>query len=213
MKSCTPANRDELPDVEIVRKMRDGDANSFSLLVERYLPILWGRASRYYACVPGADMEDLVQEGMFALFRAVRGYNETSGIMFSTYAVTCINNSINTAARNHIRGGKQRSDIGLYDISEHDLYYQSNSHEKTLEDACMDSETTRLQAKQIKALLSGFERQVLSLYIKGHSYQETACSLSTSTKAVDNALQRVRRKLRPCMLAAGKASLVTQPKG
>ena len=195
---ATSPAKEPFPDEDIVRLVRDGDAAAFPILLDRYLPVLRSRAWRYCS-IAGADVEDFIQEGMFALFRAVRGYNNASGAGFGAYAVACINNSMSTAVKKHFKDSRHISPVCLYDLDEQNLYQQAPSdfRAKPVEDSYLDQEAIVLRARQIETLLSEFEQQVLRLYLNGHTYQKIAVVLSTTTKAVDNALQRVRRKLRP----------------
>lgn len=185
-------------EMELVQRARGGDGAAFDLLCEQYMPVLQGRAGRYSNIV-GVDVEDFVQEGMFALYRAVQGYDPDMGIQFRTYAVTCINNSMASAIKTHMKNFSQRGGVQIDEMDEQALHQQTTllADEMLVEDIFIQKETNSLRQRQIEVLLSDFERQVLVLYLSGQSYQEIASVLSTTTKAVDNALQRVRRKLRP----------------
>jgi RNA polymerase sporulation-specific sigma factor len=146
------------------------------------------RANRY-AGVIGQDNEDFIQEGLLALFRAVKGYDEASGFKFSTYAITCVNNAMASAIRKHMKSldadrlGASGDEAAL----------------KPPEELFIEQEGSAQLAWQIRSLLSDFERQTLKLYLRGNSYLEISSALSSTTKAVDNALQRVRKKLRPTL--------------
>lgn len=197
MRADAPVPIDRLSDLELVRLVREGDTGAFSFLLERYVAVFHSRAARYARFV-GADRDDFFQEGMFALYRAVHGFNDALGTRFSTYAVACINNSMSRMAKNHIKNIRHSADVRIDDLDEQSIYRQDSfSLPRSAEDQYLDSEALCLRAEQIEALLSCFERQVLGLYLRGHTYSQIANLLSTSAKAVDNALQRVRRKLRP----------------
>jgi len=180
-------------DHELVFQIQEGDHSAFSVLAQRYMPILQRRAARYSNIV-GVDVEDFVQEGLLALFKAVKSYNLQAGIQFNTYAITCIHNSLVNAIRVHMKNLRQHA-VPLSDLDEH-RYQSAALREKPVEDVYLDMEASSLRARQMETLLSDFEQQVLKMYLSGHTYQQSANVLSTSTKAVDNALQRVRRKLR-----------------
>lgn len=186
-----------LSDKELAAKAKNGDTTAFSVLSERYLPILKSRANRY-SNVVGVDTEDFVQEGMLALFKAVKGYDGHMGVQFNTYAVTCVNNSMITAIKSHMRSRRTAS-VSIDDNPELHINDRQKSDSMLVEDMYILQEDSAILADQIQALLSDFERQVLKLYLRGNSYLEISGMLSTSTKAVDNALQRVRRKLRPAV--------------
>jgi RNA polymerase sporulation-specific sigma factor len=174
-------------DSELAAAAKQGSDSAFQALLERYLPVIRSRANRY-AAVVGQDVEDFIQEGMLALFRAVRGFDEASGFRFKTYAVTCINNSMASAIKKHMKNF----------VAELPLEENDDSRDTMQpEDMFIEQEDSAKLLWQIQSLLSDFERRVLKLYLRGNSYQEIGGALNAAPKAVDNALQRVRRKLRP----------------
>lgn len=198
MNIASPSPVPEPSEQELVELAKQEDAAAFAALSDRYMPVLQSRAGRYSNIV-GVDTEDFVQEGMLALYRAVKGYDAATGIRFRTYAITCINNSMTSAIRTHMKDVHRGQSLNIDEIDEHSLHQQTSLHagERMVEDIYFDRETSDHRARQIATLLSDFERQVLERYLSGQSYQHISHVLSTSTKAVDNALQRVRRKLRP----------------
>lgn len=197
MNTQAPRPMEAYPEPELVSLAKAGNARAFTALSDRYMPVLQSRAGRYSNIV-GVDVEDFVQEGMLALYRAVMGYDGRGDTRFSTYAITCINNSMTTAIKNHMKVIQKGSSVNLDDLDELGLLRQmTQRHGQTMEDLYIELETSGRRAQQIETLLSDFERRVLKLYLSGHSYQRISNALSTTTKAVDNALQRVRRKLRP----------------
>ena len=127
---------------------------------------------------------------LIALYRAARGYNPNCKARFRTYAVTCINNSMAAAIKLHLR---QQSCKSLLSIQ---LLDYATVHQQQMEQFLLDREDSCQLVNQIQARLSDLERKVLYHYLLGHSYQQISQVLSTSAKTVDNALQRVRRKLR-----------------
>jgi RNA polymerase sporulation-specific sigma factor len=170
-------------DEALAEKAKAGVSSAFSVLSERYMFLIKSRANRY-AGVVGQDVEDFIQEGMLALFRAVKGFDGGSGFKFKTYAVTCINNSLFSAIKKHMKS------VATVTLPEEESPTQP-------EELFIEQEASAELASQIQNRLSDFERQVLKLYLKGNSYAEISGTLGFSTKAVDNALQRIRRKLRP----------------
>ena len=177
-----------LADGELVASARKGSDSAFQTLLERYTATIKSRANRY-AAVVGQDVEDFIQEGMLALFRAVRGFDESSGFRFKTYAVTCINNSMASAIKKHMKNFVAELPLEENGDEAHDTMQP--------EDMFIEQEDSAQLLWQIQSLLSDYERRVLKLYLRGNSYQEIGGALGTAPKAVDNALQRVRRKLRP----------------
>lgn len=173
---------DALEDGELAILVQQGNPDAFQVLSARYSSVLNGRASRYSGAAE-TEWDDFLQEGLLALYRAAKGYLPGGQAKFSTYAITCINNALHTALKRHLRQQRQKSFLPLEQIN------------LAGADVMQAGETTDFLADQIKTRLSAFERSVLRLYLSGLSYRQIAQVLSTSTKPVDNALQRVRRKL------------------
>ena len=192
------ASSEVLSDKELVYFSKDGDTAAFAILTERYMPLLKSRAGRY-SNVVGVDVEDFVQEGMLALFKAVKGYDADAGIQFRTYAVICINNSMATAIKTHMKNVVRNNGVSIDVLDDAELHQRSLTQltPMLIEDSFIEREDSFLRALRIKSLLSDFEQRVLTIYLQGHSYQQISHQLDTTTKAVDNALQRVRQKLRP----------------
>lgn len=193
MKQEPGTKSQHMTDGQLVLYIQQGDHSVFSLLSERYLPLVHRRAARYSNIV-GVDVEDFVQEGLLALFKAAKGYDFRQGIQFNTYAVTCIHNSLASAIKAHMKNVRQGS-VSWGDLEEQP-FQKAAYQDKPVEDIYLEMEASSLRTRQIETLLSNFEQQVLKMYLSGHPYHQIASILSTSTKAVDNALQRVRRKLR-----------------
>ena len=184
-----------LLDKELVCLARSGDTSAFAVILERYLPVIKYRAGRY-SNIAGVDLDDFVQEGMLALFRAVKNFDANAGIQFKTYAVTCINNSLTTAIKSHMKDFGRNAAISLDGIDGQALLDDSPQSGHPVEDEFLEKEATQLRARQILDVLSPFEQQVLALYLEGFRYRQISAKLSSSDKSVDNALQRIRRKLR-----------------
>jgi RNA polymerase sporulation-specific sigma factor len=194
MLSNNQSLRDDRCDGELAALVKNGDPDAFDALVGRYMPVLQAGAGKY-AGVYGMDRDDLIQEGMITLFRAVKNYDRTTGNKFSTYAITCINNSMNTAIRKHLRNSQSIAHVEIGEKEEMQ-FIQSVENEDQVGDIYSSMETAKNREVKIETLLSDFERRVLKLYLQGYSYRQSSEILSASTKAIDNALQRVRRKLR-----------------
>jgi RNA polymerase sporulation-specific sigma factor len=167
------------------------EAVSEGQVLERYLPLVRRRANAFRSM--GVEPDDLVQEGLIGLLYAARAYQKDHGASFETFAYRCITNRLRTAV---IAAG--RTPLALrYDGS---LKPGGGELCSTLqqdpEEIFIDREETQRWLDRMSSLLSGFEKQAIWLYLRGYSYQEMAASLQSTTKAVDNALQRARRKLR-----------------
>lgn len=138
------------------------------------------------------EREDLVQEGMIGLLAAIKTYKSEKGASFKTYASTCIDNSIQSALRKFNR----KKDIPAKEMVEYqeELIPENNGH-ISAEDSFIAQENIALLNRALSENLSDFENEVLRLHIVGLSYSEIAARLCKSPKAVDNALQRIRKKL------------------
>lgn len=187
---------EDLPDNELADCIKNGEMNAFTVLLERYIPVLQHTASRY-SNIAGVDMDDFMQEGMLALYRAARGYRPEHGTQFNTYAITCITNAMAGTAKKQFREIPQEANLYLDDMGERALHQVvMTAANRGDEDIFSQKETSIFRMEKIETLLSDFERQVLRMYLDGASYQDISRDMQTTTKAVDNALQRVRRKLR-----------------
>lgn len=166
------------------------NANStLSQLIDAFLPYIEKKATESKGC--GLDRDDVVQEGLIGLFGAIRGYEPDKGAEFTTYAYSCINNSIVSALR--AAGRKKHSMLNsALPIEAAD----GVSGGETPEQTTISNESLRDLREKIQTLLSPLERKVLTLRLSGKSYVEIADRLSRTQKSVDNAVQRIRRKLK-----------------
>ena len=160
-------------------------------LMTDYMPYIQKKAARVR--VVGLETDDLMQEGLMGLFRAIQTYQSAEGASFATYAKTCIDNGIRTAVKQASR--KKHLPLAAYlPLSEEEGSADGSAspEERTI----ADEEYAALLQK-IHQELSRLERDVLALYLKGYDYVAVAKRLDTTPKSVDNALQRARRKLKP----------------
>ena len=150
------------------------------------------RSARYF--LPGVEAEDLVQEGLIGLLKAIRLYDGSQSA-FPTFAYLCVGSTMAAAAKTALsQKSRPLSDYSTLEALEVSSLEQTISPE---EEIIIAEQLAELEEK-IQTRLSGFEQQALTLYLSGHSYTEISQLLHTPLKAVDNALQRVRRKLRSC---------------
>lgn len=177
-----------------------GDRIAEEALVMRYNRLVRVCARPYF--LAGGDSEDLIQEGMVGLLNAIREYNPGKGSSFRTYAETCIRNRILSAIRAAARD--KHTPLNHYVSYETplldgntDSYPLSASRQpqQNPEDMLISREERRERLGTLKGQLSGFEAQILDLYLRGLSYVEIASEVDRSPKAVDNAVQRIRRKV------------------
>ena len=178
-------------DEQLAFAAKNGNDAALTELIVRYVPLVRARAFAYMR--DALDVDDLYQEGMIALLKAVRNYREEASGSFKTFAMVCVNNKLNSAVRMHMRqkNAPMRSYLSLNDSQMYEQLTQPDP-----ETLLIASEESVDRNRQIQTLLSPFERQVLRLYLSSFSYDEMSRQLGSSVKAVDNALQRVRRKLR-----------------
>jgi RNA polymerase sporulation-specific sigma factor len=189
-------------DVGLVIASREGDQNASCELVRRYRGLIRSKARSYF--LVGADRDDVIQEGMVGLFKAIRDYDPTRQASFHSFAELCVTRQIITAVKSATR--RKHSPLNGY-ISLSRSTSMEEDGERLLSDilaakeVCDPAEIVisawegRFIREGMADALSPFESEVLSLYSNGRSYQEIADSLGRHTKAVDNALQRVKRKM------------------
>ncbi len=172
-----------LSDEELAASSSEND-EACSALISRYLPSV-RRLARMYT-KSAADFDDLVSEGILGLFSAVKTFSAGKGASFSTYAGTCMNNRMLSALKKSARIRNREEALG--DISAP----EGSSPEKIV----LDREVLSEIFSEISENLSELERSVIGLYLSGASYSDITKSLGITRKAADNALSRVRRKLR-----------------
>lgn len=192
----------KMSDEELVIRYHDGDNDAADYLVEKYKNLVRMRARTYF--LVGADNDDLIQEGMIGLYKAIRDYNPDKGVVFMVFASLCINRQIITAvtAYNRQKNAPLNTYISLdtpvTDEQGEDAILSdviASEDERNPEELFIAKEQSGQMIAKVFESLSKMERQVLELYIEGMSYAEIASSLNKTTKAVDNAIQRIRNKI------------------
>jgi RNA polymerase sporulation-specific sigma factor len=173
----------------------EGDSSAEEALVSEYGKLVKACARPYF--LAGGDGEDLIQEGMLGLLSAIRTFDPEKGVKFSTYAEFCVRRRIYSAIKS--ASGNKHTPLNSYVSLE-----SPGLDESTTPSACFlrvpeDSIIEREQVGEVERLLYGalsrFESGVLELYLEGMSYKDMAIRLGKSDKSVDNAVQRIRRKL------------------
>ncbi|SHH43932.1 RNA polymerase sporulation sigma factor SigH [Tepidibacter thalassicus] len=194
-------NEDEQMQKEIVLKANQGDTLALEYLIKKYKNFVRAKAKSYFLI--GADKEDIIQEGMIGLYKAIRDYDEEKTSSFKAFAELCITRQIITAIKTATR--QKHIPLNSY-ISLNKPIYDEES-DRTLLDIITTSVITdpeeliisREELKNIESkiseMLSSLELEVLELYLRGNSYQQIADKLGRHVKSIDNALQRVKRKL------------------
>lgn len=191
----------ELADEVIVEIAKDGDVDALEYLIRKYKNFVRAKARSYFLI--GADREDIIQEGMIGLYKAIRDYRPDKLASFRAFAELCITRQIITAIKTATR--QKHIPLNSY-ISLNKPIYDEES-DRTLLDVISGHKITDPEElvisreelvhieEKIGEILSNLEWSVLTLYLQGRSYQEIAYDLDRHVKSIDNALQRVKRKL------------------
>lgn len=192
---------DNLSDDEIAILAQNGDTRACEYLLTKYKNFIRTKARSYFLI--GADKEDIIQEGMIGLYKAIRDYRNDKQASFRAFAELCVTRQIITAIKTATR--QKHIPLNSY-VSLNKPVYEDES-EKTLidvvtqshifnpEDIVIDQENLSVLEFKMSELLSNLEMQVLNLYIDGKSYIEISEILGKPVKSVDNALQRIKNKL------------------
>ncbi len=177
----------EHTDIELIALYKGGQDEAFNELYERYKYMIKSCARSFF--LVGGDSEDLIQEGVIGLLKAVNSYNATNA--FSTYAYACIKNSLLTAVK---KAQSFRNKPLNYSVS---IYSDGLEITPTTdpEEEIIGKESADELIQKINKTLSSFEITVLKLYLEGLSYIEIANKLNKQSKSIDNALQRIKRKI------------------
>lgn len=188
-------------DEELVQLAKAGDEGSEEFLIRKYKDVVKGKANLYY--IVGADREDLMQEGMIGIFKAIKSFENNKQASFYTFANLCINRQIITAikAAGRLKHLPLNSSISLSNPMEGDDNDQtigellSSDSESDPEAMLLLKETLQVIEGKNQKILSNLEVQVMAEYMYGKSYLEIGEVIGKSPKAVDNAVQRIRKKL------------------
>ena len=178
-----------LTDEELIERLRGGCLEVQEYLLEKYKPFVKSKSRVLF--LVGGDKEDLIQEGMIGLFKAIRDFNPENGAPFAAFAKLCVERQLYTAIE---AAGRQKNAplngyISLSEESEHLLDYG-------IEDAVVEKENYQQIYAMVRTMLSAMENEVLALYLEGKDYTEIAKLLGKTDKSIDNALQRIKGKIR-----------------
>ena len=181
-----------MKDEELVARAKNGDDMAFSVIADRYRSTVNFRAALYF--LPGGDNDDVFQEGMIGLFQAVRDYQCGKGAMFASFAHLCIDRHIGMAVRKAL--SKKNSPLNTSVPIEDDNENRRMDVVQSPENILIDRESAESAVTSLRAALSKFESKVFELMLSEHSYTEIAVILGVSEKAADNAIQRIKRKMK-----------------
>jgi len=193
----------ELADLQLVVRARNGDQAALDALMRRYTGFVRLKASSYF--LAGGDPEDLIQEGLIGLYKAVRDFRHDKETSFRSFAELCVTRQIITAIKTATRF--KHSPLNTYISFSNTPAGQDSDSDVTLGDALPspsvdDPSICVISTEELQSLvfslgtgLSKLEADALRLYLEGSSYEEMAAELGCDTKTIDNALQRVKRKV------------------
>ncbi|AEH46173.1 RNA polymerase sporulation sigma factor SigH [Parageobacillus thermoglucosidasius] len=200
-KEKTYKSYKHLEDEQLVELVHQGDGDALDFLIHKYQNFVRAKARSYF--LVGADREDIIQEGMIGLYKAVRDFKGDKLSSFKAFAELCITRQMITA----IKTATRQKHIPLNSYVSLDKPIYDDESDRTLMDVISGTKATdpeelivnREEVDDIEVkmteLLSDLERKVLALYLDGRSYQEISEELNRHVKSIDNALQRVKRKL------------------
>ncbi|MBW7651462.1 RNA polymerase sporulation sigma factor SigH [Anoxybacillus sp. ST4] len=192
---------EQLEDETIVELVHQGDSEALDYLIHKYKNFVRAKARSYF--LVGADREDIVQEGMIGLYKAIRDFKEDKQSSFKAFAELCITRQMITAIKMATR--QKHIPLNCYVSLDKPIYEDDSA--RTLMDVLSGTKITNPEEliinreefdhieEKMTELLSDLERKVLLLYLEGRSYQEISEELNRHVKSIDNALQRVKRKL------------------
>jgi len=190
-----------LSDETLVRQAQQGDHDAEEYLIRKYKNVVRGKAHFYF--IVGADSEDIVQEGMIGIFKAIKGYNEDKHASFHTFVEICVNRQILSA----IKMAARQKHAPLNNSLSFNDPFSGEAPDKTIEDMLSsanyaDPEALYILKEDINYLevnsadiFSDMELRVWNEHLKGKSYSEIAQTIGKSPKAIDNAIQRTKKKL------------------
>ncbi len=187
--SDTTANK-EIDDETLVCQIQEGKGELFNIIADRYFSVIKTKAFSLSI----TDTEDSIQEGLMGLWSAVQTYDFTKNIKFRTYAFRCIENAILSGIKRNM-GKKQIPKGNIVYLDGDDTHFIQDTLPSP-EDSIIQQEDYLCMIEKIKCVLSKKELRVLSYYLAGNSYQQIAHIMNCDKKAVDNAIQRIRKKLK-----------------
>lgn len=195
-----PSNYKDMSDEDLIDIIKSGDKSALEFLISKYKELVNMKVSKFFMI--GAEKEDIVQEGLIGLFKAIKSYNKDKQNSFKTFANLCIERQLITAIKSSNR--QKHMPLNSY-LSLNVSVYEEDEDSSLLEvfdahqmedplDTITKKEYYKTVENAIDKSLSGFEKQVLNRYIQGESYVQIAEKLDAPVKSIDNAIQRIRKK-------------------
>lgn len=193
-------NYKDMSDEDLINIIKSGDKSALEFLISKYKELVNMKVSKFFMI--GAEREDIVQEGLIGLFKAIKSYNPDKQNSFKTFANLCIERQLITAIKSSNR--QKHMPLNSY-LSLNTTAYEDDEDSSLLEvfnahqmedplDTITKKEYYQILENAIDKSLSDFEKQVLNCYMQGESYVQIAEKLDTPVKSIDNAIQRIRKK-------------------
>lgn len=199
---CVNSETDELNEIdrEYIKKIRLGDDDALNEIMEKYKDFVYLKAKPFF--IVGAEKEDIIQEGMIGLFKAIKGYDIDKDVSFRAFADLCIKRQIMTAIKSSTR--QKHIPLNSY-LSLNKTVFDDEDDRAIIEmldmetvpdplETITNAETYNKLEKKMNEVLSDFEQKVLEKYLEGETYSQIATSLDSHVKAIDNAVQRIKKK-------------------
>ena len=195
------SNYQQMSDEKLIENIEANDQNALNCLIKRYNEVVYMKANKFF--MVGAEKEDMIQEGMIGLYKAVKSYNLDKQNSFKTFANMCIERQLITAVKNsnrqkHIPLNSSVSlNASAYEEDDNSVSVMEILETKSVEDPSdiiANKEYYKYIETKINESLSDFEKQVLEQYKKGQTYVDIATKLNSKVKSVDTAIQRIRKK-------------------
>ncbi|MDD7023493.1 MAG: RNA polymerase sporulation sigma factor SigH [Oscillospiraceae bacterium] len=191
-----------LTDEELIDRLREGHEDIRDYLMEKHKNLVRKKARAMY--LMGGDSDDLIQEGMIGLYKAIRDYDGSRGASFHTFAELCISRQLYSAVEASRRQKHQPLNfyVSIYDKENEDSANNQlamgglSDWTRNPEELMIDQENLTSMEEEISRKLSRFEKEVLNLYLSGMNYSQIAGTLGKGSKTTDNALQRIRKKIK-----------------
>lgn len=188
-------------DKKYILKIKEGDEEALNIIMEKYKNFVYSKAKTFF--IVGAEQEDIIQEGMIGLFKAIKGYDSSKDVSFSSFADLCIRRQIISAIKASTR--QKHIPLNSY-LSLNKNTFDEDTDREVIEQLDMDTvpdpletitkkETYKSIELKMSEILSDFEQQVFNEYLNGESYVNIASKLNSHAKAVDNAIQRIKKKV------------------
>ena len=189
-----------ISDEELLRQIHGGSDDAMECLLEKYRDMVRKEARKFF--LAGGDEEDLIQEGMIGLFKAITSYQEGKSTSFSTFAYLCVHRQIYTTitAFNRKKHIQLNTSISLFEYKDQGNEFALDeileNPDETPEESLLRKEEIKDYYQKINQKLSKFEKQVMYYYLNGDNYTVIAKKLGKTDKSIDNAIQRIRKKIK-----------------